>query len=156
MYRRTSLAQRHFCLQSSSSPPTLDSLSLFLPANELTFLIDSSGSGKSTVAQLPLGFHSPLPGSGHITIDEQDLRFLDDSWIREKVMLIGQGIGAGGGGGGGDPAENNNAGSAASYGSCILFLKNPYSTTSLSRSLLRPFHFIEWSKGVVQRCCTSL
>ena len=34
---------------STTSSPTLDSLSLFLPANELTFLIGSSGSGKSTV-----------------------------------------------------------------------------------------------------------
>jgi ABC-type multidrug transport system fused ATPase/permease subunit len=34
---------------------------LFLPANELTFLVGSSGSGKSTVAQLLLGFQSPQP-----------------------------------------------------------------------------------------------
>ena len=34
---------------SMTSSPTLDSLSLFLPANELTFLIGSSSSGKSTV-----------------------------------------------------------------------------------------------------------
>jgi energy-coupling factor transporter ATP-binding protein EcfA2 len=135
MSRRTSLAQRHFCLQSSSSPPTLDSLSLFLPANELTFLISSSGSGKSTVAQLPLGFQSPLPGSGHFIIDEQDLRFLDDSWIREKVMLIRQGIGAGGGGGGGDPAENNSAGSTAFLQQLYLVLSKIHIRQGRSRAL---------------------
>jgi ATP-binding cassette subfamily B (MDR/TAP) protein 1 len=102
---------------NSDSPPTLSSLSLFLPANELTFLIGSSGSGKSTVAQLLLGFQSPQPGNGHVTIDEQDLRFLDESWIRENVMLIGQGIGAGGGGGG---DSEDNATATSSYGTCIL------------------------------------
>jgi hypothetical protein len=33
------------------------------------------------------------PGNGHLTIKEQDLRFFDQSWIRENVMLIGQGVG---------------------------------------------------------------
>lgn len=93
MYRRTSPPQRLLSYNADSTP-TLHSLSLFLPANELTFLIGSSGSGKSTVAQLLLGFQSPQPGNGHVTIDEQDLRFLDDAWIRENIMFIGQGIGA--------------------------------------------------------------
>jgi ATP-binding cassette, subfamily B (MDR/TAP), member 1 len=106
------------------STPTLHSLSLFLPANELTFLIGSPVpvNPPSPIAQLLLGFQSPQPGNGHVTIDEQDLRFLDDAWIRENVMLIGQGIGAGGAGGGnGDPSEENTGSAAASYGSCILF-----------------------------------
>lgn len=103
---------------TSPAESTLTNLSLFLPANELTFLVGSSGSGKSTVAQLLLGFQSLQPGDGHITIDEQDLRFLDENWIRENVMLIGQGIGAGGGGATADNAEDTTG--AAAYGACVL------------------------------------
>lgn len=100
---------------SYSDSQTLSSLSLFLPANELTFLIGSSGSGKSTVAQLLLGFQSPQPGNGHVTIDEQDLRFLDESWLRENVMLLGQGIGAPGA-----PDNADQSAGTASYGAYIL------------------------------------
>jgi ATP-binding cassette subfamily B (MDR/TAP) protein 1 len=107
---------------ASESPNTLDSLFLFLPANELTFLIGSSGSGKSTVTQLLLAFQSPLPGNGQVTIDDQDLRFLDLSWIRDNVMLISQGISADAGGRNRNrhSSDDNTAG-AASYSTCILF-----------------------------------
>jgi ATP-binding cassette subfamily B (MDR/TAP) protein 1 len=71
---------------------TLSTLSLFLQENE-----------------------SPQPGNGHVTIDEQDLKFLDESWIRENVMLIGQGIGAGGSG-----DSEDNATATSLYGTCIL------------------------------------
>lgn len=87
------LALHNLSFSYSPHSTTLSNLSLFLPANDLTFLVGSSGSGKSTVAQLLLGFQSPLPGNGHVTIDDQDLRFLDDAWLRENIMLIGQPIG---------------------------------------------------------------
>ena len=59
---------------STTSSPMID----FLPANELTFPIGPSDSGKS-IAQFLLSFQSPPPGNDHVTIDKQDLRFLDDS-----------------------------------------------------------------------------
>ena len=81
--------------ESESNPEQqqiLNSVSLFLPANELTFIVGTSGSGKSTVAQLLLGLYHPQRG-GQVTLDEQDMRYLEDEWVRENVMGIGQAVG---------------------------------------------------------------
>ncbi len=73
----------------------LSSISLFLPAHEMTFIVGSSGSGKSTVAQLLLGLYEPQRG-GQITLDEQDIQYLESEWVRENVMGLGQAVGGGG------------------------------------------------------------
>jgi len=78
----------------STSEPVLSDVSLFLPAHELTFIVGSSGSGKSTVAQLLLGMYETK--HGQVTIDEQDIRFLEETWVRENVMGVGQAVGGGG------------------------------------------------------------
>jgi ATP-binding cassette subfamily B (MDR/TAP) protein 1 len=56
------------------SPPdtkVLDDVSIFLPANETTFIVDALGSGKSTISQLLLRMYHPQEGSIHL--DDQDV-----------------------------------------------------------------------------------
>ncbi|KAG6851298.1 hypothetical protein H0H93_011734 [Arthromyces matolae] len=72
--------------------PALDDVSLFLPASEMTFIVGSSGSGKSTVAALLLRLYTPQ--SGQVCVDERDVRFLDDAWLLSRIMGVGQGFGS--------------------------------------------------------------
>ncbi|KAG6899416.1 hypothetical protein C0993_010453 [Termitomyces sp. T159_Od127] len=71
--------------------PTLEDVSLFLPASETTFIVGTSGSGKSTVAALLLRLYTPQ--FGEVCVDERDVRFLDETWLRSHVMGVGQGYG---------------------------------------------------------------
>ncbi|KAG6917935.1 hypothetical protein DXG01_000372 [Tephrocybe rancida] len=71
--------------------PALDDVSLFLPASETTFIVGASGSGKSTVAALLLRLYTPQ--FGDVCVDERDVRFLDEAWLRARVMGVGQGYG---------------------------------------------------------------
>ncbi|KAG6814573.1 hypothetical protein H0H92_000101 [Tricholoma furcatifolium] len=71
--------------------PALDDVSLFLPASETTFIVGASGSGKSTVAALLLRLYTPQ--FGDVCVDERDVRFLDESWLRTHIMGVGQGYG---------------------------------------------------------------
>ncbi|KAG6862068.1 hypothetical protein C0995_007198 [Termitomyces sp. Mi166 len=75
----------------SAERPTLEDVSLFLPASETTFIVGASGSGKSTVAALLLRLYTPQ--FGEMCVDERDVRFLDDTWLRSHVMGVGQGYG---------------------------------------------------------------
>ena len=76
---------------STLSTPTLSDVSLYLPAHEMTFIVGASGSGKSTIAQLLLRLYTP--SVGETCLDERDVRFLDDAWLRSCVVGIGQGWG---------------------------------------------------------------
>jgi ATP-binding cassette subfamily B (MDR/TAP) protein 1 len=69
-YGELALHNVTFAYPSRPTVPVLSDVSLFLPANEATFIIGSSGSGKSTVAQLLLRMYEPQ--SGTISLDEQD------------------------------------------------------------------------------------
>ncbi|TFK31897.1 ABC transporter type 1, transmembrane domain-containing protein, partial [Crucibulum laeve] len=78
-----------FAYPSRPTLPVLTDVSLFLPANETTFIVGSSGSGKSTVAQLLMRMYEPQQGS--VMLDEQDVRFLDEEWMQMHVAGVGQG-----------------------------------------------------------------
>ena len=77
-----------FSYPSRSTIPVLQDVSLFLPANEMTFIVGSSGSGKSTIAQLLLRMYQPTEGS--VCLDEQDMRYLDETWMRTQIAGVGQ------------------------------------------------------------------
>jgi ATP-binding cassette subfamily B (MDR/TAP) protein 1 len=51
-----------FAYPSRPTIPVLSNVSIFLPANEITFIVGSSGSRKSAVAQLLLRIYSPQVG----------------------------------------------------------------------------------------------
>ncbi|PPR00099.1 hypothetical protein CVT24_008957, partial [Panaeolus cyanescens] len=78
-----------FAYPSRPSVPVLTNVSLFLPAHEMTFIVGSSGSGKSSVAGLLMRMYDPQ--EGHVTLDERDIRYLEDSWVREQVACVSQG-----------------------------------------------------------------
>jgi ATP-binding cassette subfamily B (MDR/TAP) protein 1 len=50
--------------------------------------VGGSGSGKSTIANLLQNLYAPQAGS--ITLDDQDISFLDDAWLRRNVACISQ------------------------------------------------------------------
>lgn len=77
-----------FAYPSRPSIPVLSDVSLYLPAREMTFIVGSSGSGKSTVAQLLLRMYDA--DQGYLTLDEQDIMYLDETWVRNKVMGVTQ------------------------------------------------------------------
>ncbi|KAJ7640444.1 P-loop containing nucleoside triphosphate hydrolase protein [Mycena polygramma] len=75
-----------FAYPSRPAVPILRAVTLVLPAHKTTFIVGSSGSGKSTIAHLLAGLYAPQPGAGAILVDDRvvDLRALD-------VAVIGQG-----------------------------------------------------------------
>jgi ATP-binding cassette, subfamily B (MDR/TAP), member 1 len=75
-----------FAYPSPSTLPVLGDVSLFLPAHETTFIVGGSGSGKSTVAQLLLQLYEPQ--SGTIQLDDLDMGFLDDVFVRRHVAGV--------------------------------------------------------------------
>ncbi|KAF8990854.1 P-loop containing nucleoside triphosphate hydrolase protein [Cyathus striatus] len=82
-----------FSYPSRPDTRVLEDVSLFLPAGELTFIVGASGSGKSTIAQLLLGMYAPQEGS--VCLDEQDVRYLDESFLRSHVGGVGGTTGGG-------------------------------------------------------------
>ena len=66
----------------------LNDVSLYFPASETTFVVGGSGSGKSTIAQLLA--HLYTPSWGTITLDEQDIGFVDEAWLRTHVAVVSQ------------------------------------------------------------------
>ncbi|KAJ7757497.1 P-loop containing nucleoside triphosphate hydrolase protein [Mycena metata] len=74
-----------FAYPSRPAVPILRSVTIALPAHKTTFIVGSSGSGKSTIAHLLAGFYAPQHGA--IVVDDwelADVRALD-------VAVVGQG-----------------------------------------------------------------
>jgi ATP-binding cassette, subfamily B (MDR/TAP), member 1 len=84
------LANVTFAYPARSGVPVLRDVSLYIPARETTFIVGGSGSGKSTIAQLLLRMYAPQRGT--VTLDEQDVRYLDDSWARGHVAAVAQAV----------------------------------------------------------------
>ena len=77
-----------FAYPSRPTVPVLRDINIFVPAQELTFIVGASGSGKSTVAQLLLRMYELR--CGMIKLDEQDLAYLDEDWTREHIAAVSQ------------------------------------------------------------------
>lgn len=78
-----------FAYPSRPETLALDNVSLFLPAGETTFIVGGSGSGKSTVAQLMLRLYPS--DHGEVTLDDQDIQYLDLGFTQEHVAAVQQG-----------------------------------------------------------------
>jgi ATP-binding cassette subfamily B (MDR/TAP) protein 1 len=78
-----------FSYPSRPTVPVLEHVSLYLPANETTFIVGGSGSGKSTLAQLLLRMYDPQDGA--IQLDDQDVSYLDETWMRHHIAGVSQG-----------------------------------------------------------------
>ena len=68
--------------------PVLQGLSVSVKASQTLALVGASGSGKSTVVSLIERFYNPL--SGHITLDNIDLRSLNIRWLRSQIGIVSQ------------------------------------------------------------------
>ncbi|CEP15025.1 hypothetical protein [Parasitella parasitica] len=66
----------------------LDKFNLTVPLGTTVALCGPSGSGKSTIASLLERFYEP--SQGEITLDGQDLKTLDPSWLRQNIGFINQ------------------------------------------------------------------
>lgn len=56
--------------------------------NKFNAIIGTTGSGKSTIAQLLLKLY--LPNKGHIFLGERDIVDIDTEWLRDRVGFVGQ------------------------------------------------------------------
>ena len=72
------------------SRPTIESLSLDIPAGETVALVGASGAGKSTILNLILRFYDVDEGT--VQIDGQDIRELTLSSLRGATALVSQDI----------------------------------------------------------------
>ncbi|MCU0499763.1 MAG: ATP-binding cassette domain-containing protein [Anaerolineae bacterium] len=73
---------------SDQGTPIVSEISLQIPAGGLVALVGASGSGKSTVIRLLMGFERPQ--SGTIRYDDQPLDHLDLRVVRQQIGLASQ------------------------------------------------------------------
>ncbi|CAF3606320.1 unnamed protein product [Rotaria sordida] len=66
----------------------LQNLNLTARAGEITALVGSNGSGKSTCVSLLLRFYEPL--SGHITINDRSIADCNFKQLRQKIGVVSQ------------------------------------------------------------------
>jgi len=78
-----------FAYPSRPSFPVLRDVTIYIAASETTFIVGGSGSGKSTVAQLLLRMYDVQRGT--ISLDDQDVQYLDTNWTRQHVGAVSQG-----------------------------------------------------------------
>ncbi|MCI4567420.1 ABC transporter transmembrane domain-containing protein [Lysobacter sp. CFH 32150] len=77
-----------FRYPSRPDAAALDGFTLHVRPGETVALVGPSGAGKSTVFSLLLRFHDPQ--SGHVRVDDVDVRELDPAALREHIALVPQ------------------------------------------------------------------
>ncbi|CAF4704134.1 unnamed protein product [Rotaria sp. Silwood1] len=78
----------NFAYPTRSDILVLRNLTLMARAGEITALVGSNGSGKSTCISLLLRFYEPL--SGHITINDQSITDCNIKQLRQKIGIVSQ------------------------------------------------------------------
>lgn len=78
-----------FAYPSRPSFPVLKDVTIYIPPFETTFIVGGSGSGKSTIAQLLLRMYHIQHGT--ISLDDQDISYLDANWTRQQIGAVSQG-----------------------------------------------------------------
>lgn len=63
-------------------------VNFFFPANETTYVVGRSGSGKSTVSNLLMKYYEI--NQGEILIDGHSIQTLNLGWLRENITLVQQ------------------------------------------------------------------
>ncbi|MGH9542433.1 MAG: ATP-binding cassette domain-containing protein, partial [Terriglobales bacterium] len=71
---------------AGAARPVLRQASFRVAAGEVVALAGPSGGGKTTIADLILGFHRP--SRGRIRLDGHDLASLPPAWLREQIAVV--------------------------------------------------------------------
>ena len=79
-----------FAYPSRPTVPVLKDVSIYLAAQDTTFIVGSSGSGKSTIAHLLQRLYQVPQGSGMFSLDDQDLAYCDEAWSRDHISSVSQ------------------------------------------------------------------
>lgn len=85
---RGEVAFRHVGFEYVPGRPVLPDLDLTVPAGQTVALVGTTGAGKTTVAKLIARFYDPT--SGAVTLDNTDLRHLDQNELRRHVVMVTQ------------------------------------------------------------------
>jgi len=88
MFGQIELKGVTFSYPTRPDQPILDDISLSIPSGSVTALVGSSGAGKSTIVSLLQRFYDINQGS--ITIDGNDLKSLDLTWLRKQIGYVQQ------------------------------------------------------------------
>ncbi|WP_209323363.1 ABC transporter ATP-binding protein [Brevibacterium renqingii] len=72
----------------ADGPDVLPRFDLHIPAGQIVALVGATGAGKSTLVKLVTRFYDP--SDGHVSLDEVDLRDLDDEQLRSSVVMVTQ------------------------------------------------------------------
>ena len=73
-----------------SNKPTLQNVSFQIMPNEKVALIGKSGSGKSTILKLILGFYQPT--NGQITINNIPIQKINRDYLRSNISIVNQNV----------------------------------------------------------------
>ena len=68
--------------------PVVQGLDLLTPAGQTVAVVGATGAGKTTIAKLVSRFYDPT--AGRVTLDDVDLRDLDDRTLRRHVVMVTQ------------------------------------------------------------------
>ena len=77
-----------FQYEGPYSPKVLNNISLTIPENKVTAIVGMSGSGKTTIIKLLLGFYKPV--SGEILIENKKLEVYNYKWWRQQCGAVMQ------------------------------------------------------------------
>ncbi|POS83603.1 hypothetical protein EPUL_003704 [Erysiphe pulchra] len=66
----------------------LNNANFLFPANKTTYIVGKSGSGKTTIGMLIMGFY--LATKGEILIDGKSLEKIPQKWLHENITLVDQ------------------------------------------------------------------
>jgi len=72
----------------SNGTVVLPEFSLDIPAGQTIALVGTTGAGKSTLAKLISRFYDPVRGS--VSIDDNNLRNISDTQLRQSVVMVTQ------------------------------------------------------------------
>jgi ATP-binding cassette subfamily B protein len=78
----------HFNYDGAERDYVLENLSLTIPQNQVTAIVGASGSGKTTIIKLLLGFYPPL--KGEIKIDTTNMNEINPHLWRQKSGAVMQ------------------------------------------------------------------
>jgi ATP-binding cassette subfamily B protein len=82
------VAFEHVTFHYDARRPVLQDVSFTIPGGKTLAIVGASGSGKSTIARLLFRFYD-ITG-GHIRIDGQDIREIDQHSLRQQIGVVPQ------------------------------------------------------------------